>query len=91
MIRHAGRVRMRGIDQHIDALGREVLGQPLAAAKTTDPDRHALRRRCRGTARERERHRDVLATRELLGKLTRLGRAAEDKDTLHDLRRPRFG
>jgi hypothetical protein len=91
MVGHAGRVRMRGIDQHIDALGSEILGEPLAATETTDPDRHALRRRCRGTARKRERHRDVVADRELLGKLTRLGRTTEDKDTLHDLCRPRFG
>ena len=77
--------------KHIDALGGEVLGKPLAAAKTTDPNRHALRRRCRGTARERERDRDIVAIRELLGKLTRLGRTTEDKDTLHDLRRPRSG
>ena len=81
---------MSGIDQYIDALRGQVLGKPFAATKTTDPDRHALRRRRRRTTRERERHRDVVAIRELLGKLTRLGRATEDKDTLHDVRRPRF-
>ena len=91
VIRHTSRVRMSGIDQYIDALRGKVLGKPFAATKTTDPDRHALRRRCRSTARERERDRDIVAIRELLGKLTRLGRTTEDKDTLHDLRRPRFG
>ena len=78
VIRHAGCIRMRSVDQHIDALGCQILGKPLAAAKTTDPNRHALRRRCRGTARKRERHRDIVAVRELLGKLTRLGRTTED-------------
>jgi hypothetical protein len=89
VIRHAGRVRMSGVDQYVDALGGEELRKPFAAPETTDTDRHALGRWCRSTTRERKRHRDVVATRELLGKLTCLGRTTEDKDTLHDLRGPR--
>ena len=78
------------IDQDVDALGGEIFGEPLAAAEAADPQRDALRRRRGGAAGERQRHREIVAARELLRKLTGFRGTAEDKDTLHGVCRPRF-
>ncbi len=74
---------MRGVDQCIDALGGEMRGQAPRTPEATDPHRNRLRNRICGAARERQRHRQIVASREALGQASRLRGAAENKDAWH--------
>ena len=74
---------MRGVDQHVDAFGREIVGEALHAAEASGPHRRGLRRRRRGAARERDRDGEVGAFGKPLRQPPRLRRAAENEDASH--------
>jgi hypothetical protein len=76
-------VRMRRVDESIDALGGEILRQALGATKPADSHRRALRSRRRGAAGERDRYGHVRAFAETLRQASRLCGAAENEDAPH--------
>jgi hypothetical protein len=71
---------MRGIDQHIDTLGAEIVGKPVSPAEAAAPHRHGLLQRLSGSSRKRQRHGEVIAPGESRGKSAGLRRAAKDED-----------
>ena len=68
----ACRIRMGRIDQEVDRFRAEPCGEARSAAETADPHRDRLRRRRRGAAGERQRHREIGARRQALRELPRL-------------------
>ena len=73
------RIRMGGIDQHLDAMVTQISDEPRYTAKATASRRHGLcERRCRTTG-ERQRHVQVFACCETGRELPRFGRAAENQ------------
>jgi hypothetical protein len=76
-------VRMRRVDEGIDAFGGEILRKPLGAAESADSHRRALRGGRRGAARERDRYGHVRAFAETLRQASRLRGAAENEDAPH--------
>jgi hypothetical protein len=76
-------VRMRGVDQRVDALRGEIGGQPLGAAKAADADRYRVRNRRSRAAGERQRHVKAGAASKPCRQLPRFRRAAEDEDFCH--------
>ena len=79
-------VRMRGIDEHVDAFGCEILAKALRATESADPYRHGMRGGCRGAAGERDRYRHIVAFGQTLRQAPRLRRAAENEDASHVVR-----
>ena len=49
--RYLRRVRMRGVNKQIDAIGVEIIGKSGSSAKATDAHRYALGRRLLGPSR----------------------------------------
>jgi hypothetical protein len=76
-------VRMRRVDEGIDAFGGEILRKTLGAAESADSHRRALRGRRRGAARKRDRYGHVRAFAETLRQASRLRGAAEYEDAPH--------
>ena len=75
-----GGIRVRGIDQHIDALGAEIGCEPFGAAETAAPHRNRLLQRLRGAAGKRQSHGEILALGERASQFAGLRRAAKDED-----------
>ena len=71
---HLRRIGMRRINQAVDALCLEIVGEPLGAAKTADAQRHRMRHRIAGAPGERQRDLEIAAGRESLGRAPRLRR-----------------
>lgn len=76
-------VRMRRVDESIDAFGCEISRKALGAAESADSHRRALRSGRRGAARERDRYGHVHAFAETLRQASRLRGAAENEDAPH--------
>ena len=74
---------MGGVDQRIDPLRRQMGAKSLRAAETAHAHRHRLRGRMGGAARERQRHREIVASGEALRQLSRLRGAAQNEDASH--------
>jgi hypothetical protein len=79
-------VRMRRVDESIDAFGCEISRKALGAAESADAHRHPLRGRRGGAPRERDRYGHVRACAEALRQPSRLRGTAENKDALHVVR-----
>lgn len=77
------RVRMRGIDEDIDACAFQIMGEPVCAAKTANAHRHVLWRGLLGAPGEREYHGNMQTRCECAGKRARFGRASENEDVSH--------
>ena len=71
---------MRRVDQRIDALAAQIIGQAGGAAKSAAADRHGLTRRRRGAAGKRGRDIEIAAPGEALGQRARFRSAAENED-----------
>jgi hypothetical protein len=76
-------VRMRRVDESIDAFGGEISRQALGAAESADSHRRALRGGRRSAAGERDRYGHVRAFAETLRQASRLRGAAENEDAPH--------
>ena len=76
-------VGMRGIDQHVDALARQIVRKPRDAAEAADAQRHRLLGRRRRAAGKRQRDVEIGMASEAPGQLSRFRRAAENEDSCH--------
>ena len=76
-------VRMRGVDQRVDALADQIVREACGAAKTAAADRHRLARGRGGAAGERQRDLEVGAACQPLREHPRLRGAAENEDAWH--------
>ncbi len=74
---------MRGIDQHVDTLGGEMIGEAAGAAEAADAKRHRVGNRRGGAAGERQCHVEIGALRQPLRQQPRFSRAAENEDFRH--------
>ena len=74
---------MRGVDQGVDTLRGEIIGEAGGAAKAADADRHGVRNRRSGAAGERQRHVEIAAFGEPFAEQARFGGAAENEDAWH--------
>ena len=81
--RNDSRVGMRGVDQSVDALRDEIVGQARGAAKAADANRHGMRDRRSGAAGERQRHVEIAALGEAFAEQARFRGAAENEDAWH--------
>lgn len=72
---------MRRVDENIDFLVDEIVGEASSATKSANPHRNGLRRRRGGAAREREHHSEVRTRGQPLGELTRFRDTAENEDS----------
>jgi hypothetical protein len=79
-------VRMRRVDESIDAFGCKISRKALGAAESADAHRHTLRGRRRGAPRERDRYGHVRACAETLRQPSRLRGTAENEDAPHVVR-----
>jgi hypothetical protein len=79
-------VRMRRVDESIDAFGCEISRKALGAAESADAHRHTLGGRRPGAPRERDRYGHVRAFAETLRQPSRLRGAAENEDAPHVVR-----
>ena len=79
---HVG-IRMRRVDQNIDAFDAQIFGKPHGAAEaaTANPDR--LPRGRSGATGQRHNNVQISALGQAFGQLPRFRRAAEDKDACH--------
>lgn len=73
---------MRRIDQKIDPFFSQVINQSIGAAKAADTRRQGQGLGVDRTAGQRDHRRNIIASGQFLGQLARLGRAAEDQDTV---------
>jgi hypothetical protein len=71
-------VRMRGIDQEIDALGAKIRREPLSAPESAATYRNGLSSRRRRSTGKRNR-RDELTAAQSESQLAGLGRPSQDK------------
>jgi hypothetical protein len=83
VLRHNIRIRMRGVDQRIDALGGEMIREGFRAAKAADAKRYGMGQRRSRAAGERQRHIEFGAYGEPFGQMPRFGGAAENEDFGH--------
>ncbi len=83
VVRNDVRIRMGGVDQGVDSLRNEIVGEARCAAKTADADWHGVRNRRRGAAGERQRHVEIAAPGEAFAKEARFRGAAENEDAGH--------
>jgi len=70
-----------GVEQRVDAVGAQVIREPVRPAEPADPGRQ---RRCRGGARrtgERQGPGEPVVARDPPGKRAGLGGPAEQKDS----------
>ena len=72
---------MRRVDENIDFLVEEIIGQTLGTAETAEAHRNRRQCRSRRAACERERDREIGPRGEAFGKLPRLRGAAQDEDS----------
>ena len=80
-------IRMRRIDQEVDALSTQIFGESLSSPKSTDPNRNRLRSgRCRA-AGERYR-RGELATGQRERKLASLRSTSQNQDVRAHVQQP---
>ncbi len=79
---HTG-VRVSGIDQKINALGRQKVGEPRSTAETAATHRHRLARRRGSAAGERQGHIEVAPACQPLRQQSRFRGAAENEDAFH--------
>ena len=77
--RHAGRERMGGVDDGVDALAREIGGEALGAAEAADAQRDRRRRGVRRRAGEREDRLDLGLVGDPPRQRARFRRAAENE------------
>lgn len=75
------RIRMRGIDDGVDALAAEMIREALDAAKAADAHRDWLYSRRRRAAGERKRDGETGARGKTSGQLPGFRRAAENEDS----------
>ena len=81
--RNDGRVRMRSVDQNVDAFRSEIIGQTRSAAEAADPDGYGMRNRRSGAAGERQRHLEIAAPGQAFAQHAGFGSAAENEDAWH--------
>jgi len=79
-------VRMRPIDERVDAFGCQISAKALGAAESADPHRHRVRGGRRGAARERDRYGHIDAFGKTFRQASRFRRAAENEDASHVVR-----
>ena len=77
---NSGRIGMGGIDQRVDALFEQIIGEAAGAAEAANPHRHGMRNRHRGAAGKRQRDAEIAALREPLAKQAGFRGAAENED-----------
>ena len=77
---------MRGIDQHIDTLCDEIIGEANRAAKAADANRYRVRYRRSRAAGERQRHVEVAALGETFAQHAGFRGAAENEDAWQEFR-----
>ena len=79
------RIGMRGIDQHPDSLGAQIVRQPVGTTETADAQWHGMFGRHQRTTRKRQFHAVTRIARQSFGQLARFRRAAENEDgVFHD-------
>ena len=81
--RYLRRVRMRGVNKQIDAIGVEIIGKSGSSAKATDAHRYALGRRLLGPSSERQHHRETRTRGERARQRPCFRCASKNKDALH--------
>ena len=81
--RNHRRIGMRGIDQRVDALPAEIIGQARGTAETADANRHGMRHRRSRAAGERQRHVEAAALGEAFAEQASFRGAAENEDASH--------
>ena len=79
-------IGMGGVDQRVDPFSAQIIAETCNAAEAAEPHRNGLRRRRRGAAGERQRHRKIGAAGQPPGQLPRLDRAAENENPSHAAR-----
>ena len=83
VLRNRGGVRVRCIDQRIDAFAAQIIGETIRAAEAADAHCNwLLARRC-GTAGERDGDSKIRVCCKPRREATRLRRAAENEDASH--------
>ena len=83
VFRNDRRIGMGGVDQGVDVLGDEIIGQARGAAKPADANRHGVWNRRGRAAGERQRHVETAALGEPFAQRARFRCAAENKDAGH--------
>jgi len=83
VFRNDVRVWMCGVDQRINALGGEMIGQTLGPAKSAHADRYSVCNRRGRAASERQHHVKAGPLSETFRQLPRFRRAAEDENFSH--------
>ena len=83
VFRNDVRIGMRGVDQGVDTLRGEIIGEARGAAKAADADRHGVRNRRGGAAGKRQRHVEIAAFGEPFAEQARFRGAAENEDAWH--------
>ena len=79
---HTG-VWVGGIDQKINVLAHQIVGEPRSATKATTTHRHRLARRRGSATGKRQRHIEVAPPCQPLRQQSRFGSAAENEDAFH--------
>ena len=74
---------MRGVDQSIDALRGEIIGEPRGAAKAADTDWHGMWDRRGGAPGKRQRHVEIAALGKPFAEQPAFRGAAENEDAWH--------
>lgn len=74
------RVRMRGVDEHVDAFLGKIIGKTSGAAEAARSNRHWLHRRRSGAAGQRHHDFQIRASGEPLGQFSRFRGTAEDQN-----------
>ncbi|EXL09989.1 hypothetical protein BG36_18380 [Aquamicrobium defluvii] len=77
---NARRIGMRGIDQQIDPLFRQITRQPLRATEAANAHRHRLANRVSGATGQRKRDIEFGNGREPFRRLPRFRRSAQNED-----------
>jgi hypothetical protein len=75
--------RMGGVDQHVDAVAYQIIGQTSDAAEAAAAHRHSLARRRERPPSERERRVEISPAGEPLGQQARFGGATKNEDARH--------
>ncbi len=79
---HTG-VWVSGVDQKMDVLARQIVGEPHSAAEATTAHRHCLACRRGSATGERQGHGEVAPACQPLRQQSRFRGAAENEDTFH--------